>query len=122
MAVSGAIIDYTSAGGDRNITLYIQLTFSGSFPAGGDSLNLNALTNPYGLPVEGVFELPLTLGPAVYLEDIGGYYVQPKITGSTLSAFVVNVYQPGGAVHGTGAYATQVSGGNVILTMQRRRV
>jgi hypothetical protein len=122
MAVSGAIIDYTAGAGDRNFTVFIQLTFSGSFTAGGDPLNLTTLTNPNGLDVEGVFELPLSLGPSVYLEDIGGYYVQPKVSGSTLTAFLINVYQPGGAIVATAAYPTQVSGGNVILTMQKRRV
>jgi hypothetical protein len=121
MAVSGAIIDYTAGAGDRNFTIFIQLTFSGSFTAGGDPLNLTTLTNPYGLPVEGVFELPLTLGPAVYLEDISGYYVQPKISGSTLTAFLINVYAPGGSPV-SGAYSSMVTGGNVILTMQKRRV
>jgi hypothetical protein len=122
MAVSGAIIDYTGAAGERNFTVFIQLTFSGSFPTGGDTLNLATLTNPNGLDVEGVFELPLSLGPAVYLEDIGGYYVQPKVSGSTLTAFLINVYAPGGSIVATGTYPTQVSGGNVILTMQKRRV
>src|SRR6204780_3545928 len=121
MAVSGAIIDYTGGAGDRNFTVFIQLTFSGSFTSGGDPLNLTTLTNPNGLDVEGVFELPLSSAPAVYLEDIGGYYVQPKVTGSTLTAFLVNVYQPGGAIVPVGAYPTAVSGGNVILTMQKRR-
>ncbi len=122
MAVSGAIIDYTAGAGDRNFTVFIQLTFSGSFTAGGDPLNLATLTNPNGLDVEGLFELPLTFGPSVYLEDIGGYYVQPKVTGSTLTAFLINVYQPGGAIVATATYPTAVSGGNVILTMQKRRV
>ena len=122
MAVSGAIIDYTAGAGDRYFTVFIQLTFSGSFTAGGDPLNLTTLTNPNGLDVEGVFELPLSLGPAVYLEDIGGYYVQPKVTGSTLTAFLINVYQPGGTILPAGAYPAAVSGGNVILTMQKRRV
>ena len=108
--------------GQRNSTVFIQLTFSGSFPTGGDPLNLATLSNPYGLDIEGFFELPLTVGPSVYLEDIGGYYVQPKISGSTLSAFLINVYQPGGAIVATGTYPTAVSGGNVILTMQKRRV
>ena len=121
MAVSGAIIDYTAGAGDRNFTLFIQLTFSGSFTTGGDPLNLTTLTNPNGLDVEGVFELPLSLAPAVYLEDIGGYYVQPKVTGSTVNAFLINVYAPGGAVV-SGAYNPAVTGGNVILTMQKRRV
>ena len=122
MAVSGAIIDYTAGAGDRNFTVFIQLTFSGSFTSGGDPLNLTTLTNPNGLDVEGVFELPLSLGPAVYLEDIGGYYVQPKVSGSTLTAFLINVYQLGGTIVPAGAYPTAVSGGNVILTMQKRRV
>jgi hypothetical protein len=122
MAVSGAIIDYTGAGGERNFTVFIQLTFSGSYTTGGDSLNLTTLSNPNGLDVEGVFELPLSLGPAVYLEDIGGYYVQPKVSGSTLTAFLINVYAPGGAPVAAGTYPTAVSGGNVILTMQKRRV
>ena len=121
MAVSGAIIDYTAGAGDRNFTIFIQLTFSGSFTSGGDPLNLTTLTNPNGLDVEGIFELPLSLGPAVYLEDIGGYYVQPKVTGSTSTAYLINVYQPGGSIV-SGAYATAVTGGNVILTMQKRRV
>ena len=63
MAVSGAIIDYTGGAGERNFTVFIQLTFSGSFTTGGDPLNLATLSNPNGLDVEGVFELPLTLGP-----------------------------------------------------------
>jgi hypothetical protein len=121
MAVSGAIIDYTGAGGERNFTVFIQLTFSGSFTSGGDPLNLTTLTNPNGLDVDGVFELPLSLGPSVYLEDIGGYYVQPKISGSTLTAFLINVYQPGGTIV-SGAYNGAVTGGNVMLTMQKRRV
>src|SRR5580658_5991148 len=122
MAVSGAIIDYTAGAGDHNFTLFIQLTFSGSFTAGGDPLNLATLANPNGLDVEGLFELPLSLAPAVYLEDIGGYYVQPKVSGSTVNAFLINVYAPGGSVVSTGTYPTAVSGGNVILTVQKRRV
>jgi hypothetical protein len=103
MAVSGAIIDYSGAAGQRNNTVFIQLTFSGSFTTGGDPLNLATLSNPNGLDVEGFFELPLTLAPAVYLEDIGGYYVQPKLVGSTLNAFLINVYAPGGGIV-SGAY------------------
>jgi hypothetical protein len=121
MAVSGAIIDYSGAAGQRNHTVFIQLTFSGSFTTGGDPLNLATLSNPNGLDVEGFFELPLTLAPAVYLEDIGGYYVQPKIVGSTLNAFLINVYAPGGAIV-SGAYNSAVTSGTVILTMQKRRV
>jgi hypothetical protein len=121
MAVTGAIIDYTGAGGERNFTLFIQLTFSGSFTSGGDPLNLATLSNPNGLDVEGLSELPLSFGPAVYLEDIGGYYVQPKVAGSTVNAFLINVYQPSGTIV-SGAYATAVTTGNVILTMQKRRV
>jgi hypothetical protein len=121
MAVSGAIIDYTGAGGERNYTLFIQLTFSGSFQAGGDPLNLAALSNPNGLDLEGLSELPLSLAPAVYLEDIGGYYVQPKLAGSTVNAFLINVYAPAGGIV-SGAYNAAVTGGNVILTVQKRRV
>ena len=121
MAVTGAVIDYTGGAGERNFTVFIQLTFSGSFTSGGDPLNLTTLSNPYGLDVEGLFELPLTLAPAVYLEDIGGYYVQPKVSGSTVNAFLINVYAPGGAIV-SGAYNTAVTSGNVILTVQRRRV
>jgi len=122
MAVSGAITDYSGAAGQRNNTVFIQLTFSGSFTTGGDPLNLATLSNPNGLDVEGFFELPLTLAPAVYLEDIGGYYVQPKVTGSTLSAFLINVYSPGGTIVPSSAYNAAVTSGTVILTMQKRRV
>jgi hypothetical protein len=122
MAVSGAITDYSGAAGQRNNTVFIQLTFSGSFTTGGDPLNLATLSNPNGLDVEGFFELPLTLAPAVYLEDIGGYYVQPKVTGSTLNAFLINVYSPGGTIVPSSAYNAAVTSGTVILTMQKRRV
>ncbi len=121
MAVTGAIIDYSGGGGARNLTVFVQLTFSGSFVTGGDPLNLATLSNPAGLDVEGFFELPLTLAPSVYVEDIGGYYVQPKVTGSTVNAFLINVYAPAGGIV-TGAYNGAVTGGTVILTMQKRRV
>lgn len=120
MAVSGAIIDYSGGSGDRNFTVFIQLTFSGSFTTGGDPLNLTTLTNPNGLEIEGVYELPLTLAPTVFLEDLGGYYIQPKVSGSTVNAFLINVYAPGGAIV-SGAYAAAVTGGNAIIAMQRRR-
>ena len=121
MAVTGSIIDYSGAAGARNVTLFIQLTFSGSFTAGGDPLNLASLANPLGLDVEGLFELPLSVGPSVYMEDIGGYYVQPKIAGSTLNAFLINVYQPSGTIV-SGAYNGAVTSGSVILTVQKRSV
>ncbi len=121
MAVTGAIIDYTGGAGSRNVTLFIQLTFSGSFTAGGDPLNLAALSNPNGLDVEGLAELPLSLGPSVYLEDIGGYYVQPKLSGSTVNSFLINVYAPGGTIV-SGAYNSAVTSGTVILAVQKRRV
>ena len=121
MAVTGAIIDYSGGAGERNFTVFIQVTFSGSYPAGGDPLNLTMLSNPNGLDVEGISELPLSLAPAVYLEDMGGYYVQPHVSGSTLNAFLLDVYAPGGAIE-AGAYPAAVTSGNVILTMQRRRV
>ena len=121
MAVTGAIIDYSGGAGARNFTVFIQLTFSGSFVTGGDPLNLTSLSNPYGLDVEGLFELPLTLAPSVYLEDIGGYYVQPKVVGSTVNAFLLNVYAPGGAIV-SGAYNAAVTGGTVVLSVQKRRV
>jgi hypothetical protein len=122
MAVSGAIVDYTCAAGDRNSTVFVQLTFSGSAPAGGDPLNLATLSNPNGLDVEGFFELPLSLGPSVYFQDLGGYYIQPKVSGSTISAFLLTMYAPGVVGAFTGNYPNVVTGGNVILSMQKRRV
>ena len=43
------------------------------------------------------------------------------LTGSTLNAFLINVYSPGGTIV-SGAYNSAVTSGNVILTMQKRRV
>ena len=63
MAVSGAIIDYTAGAGDRNFTVFIQLTFSGSFTTGENPLNLTTLSNPNGLDVEGVLSFPSRWGP-----------------------------------------------------------
>jgi hypothetical protein len=120
MAVSGAIIDYTGGAGDRNFTLFIKLTFSGSFPTGGDPLNLTSLTNPNGLEIGGLAGLPLSLSPSVYVEDIAGYYIQPKISGSTANAFLLNVYTPGGALV-SGTYPSQITSGTVIFTIQKHR-
>ena len=121
MAVSGAIIDYTGGAGERNFTVFIQLTFSGSFTTGGDPLNLTTLTNPNGLDVEGVFELPLVAGAGGLSGRYRRILCAAEVTGSTLNAFLINVYPPGGAIV-SGAYNAAVTGGNVILTMQKRRV
>lgn len=125
MAVSAAIIDYDGGAGDRNFTVYIQLTFSGSYTAGGEVLNLSTLTNPNGLDVEGVFELPLTLLPGVFVESIGGYYVQPVLAGASLTSVLVQVFSTAGT-QVSGAYSGLsggvISSGTVILAIKKRRV
>ena len=52
---------------------------------------------------------------------IASQYGKWKVTGSTVNAFLINVYAPGGAVV-SGAYNSAVTSGNVILTIQKRRV
>jgi len=126
MPLQGSIIDYTGGAGDRNFTVFILLAFTGSYVPGGDTLNLTGsgtlpLLNPNGLEVEGFFEEPLTLGPAVYIESLGGYYIQPK-PGANLAAQLVQLYIPGGTEETAIAYPGAVTGGTAVLTIQRRRV
>ena len=88
MAVSGAIIDYTGAAGERNFTVFIQLTFSGSFTTGGDPLNLATLTNPNGLDVEGEVAVAVEMGQCFWYLDAAKARLElgwsPREPGATL--------------------------------------
>lgn len=131
MAIAGAIVDYTGAAGDRNFSVFIQLTFSGSYTTGGDTLNLMTLTNPNGLDIEGFFEFPLTIAPAPYLENLNGAYTQPVIsvkngnaaaTQGPLTAQLIQCFSANGNEVSAGAYAAPFTIGTVIYTMSKRRV
>lgn len=139
MAVQGSIIDY-SGGVERDFTVYFKLAFTGSYIVAGDPLNCSGagtlpLLNPNGLDIEGFFELPLTLGPSVYLQNLLGYTLQPSIsvntagafTGLTLANIPIMVYAPTtGLELGAVTYASLLGGnfllGTAILSMTRRRV
>ena len=88
MAVTGAIIDYSGGAGARNLTLFLQLNLQRQLHGGWRSAEPGDIEQSQWAGYRGTFELPLSLAPSVYLEDIGGYYVRPKVTGSTLNAFL----------------------------------
>lgn len=121
MALAVSLLDYTP--GVRNTTLYLGLTFSGSYTQGGDALNLACLANPNGLEGEGLFEVPLNAGPGVFYENIDGYYVQPVVAGVASPAnYKLQVFAPGGSEFAAGAYPSALTGGTVVLVATKRSV
>lgn len=121
MAIAVSVLDYTP--GLRNKTLYLGLTFSGSYTEGGDALNLASLANPNGLEGEGLFEVPLNGGPGVFFENLDGYYVQPVVEGVTSPAnYKLQAFAPGGSEVPAGAYPTALTSGTVVLVATQRSV
>lgn len=121
MAIAVSLLDYTP--GLRNTTLYLGLTFSGSYTPGGDALNLTAIANPNGLEVEGLVVPPLNGGPGVFFENLDGYYVQPVVGGVTSVAnYKLQVFAPGGSELTAEAYPSQITGGSVVLVATRGSV
>ena len=121
MAIAVSLLDYIP--GLRNTTLYLGLTFSGSYTVGGDALNLETAANPNGLEGEGLSELPLNGGPGVFLESIDGYYVQPVVAGvGSPASYKLQVFAPGGSELTATAYPAAITGGAVVLTATKRSV
>lgn len=121
MAIAVSLVDYTP--GLRNTTLYLGLTFSGSYTVGGDALNLESIANPNGLEGEGLFETPLNGGPGVFFENIDGYYVQPVVAGvSSPANYKLQVFTPSGSELTAGAYPAALTGGAVVLAATKRSV
>ena len=119
MAIAVSLLDYTP--GLRNTTLYLGLTFSGSYTAGGDMLNLASASNPNGLEGEGMAEAPLNGGPGVYFENLDGHYVQPVVAGVTSAAsYKLQVFAPGGSELTAGAYPAALTGGRAVLVATKR--
>ncbi len=119
MAIAVSLLDYTP--GLRNTTLYLGLTFSGSYTVGGDTLNLASPANPNGLEGEGLAEIPLSGGPGVFLESIDGYYVQPVVAGiSSPAHYKLQVFAPGGGELTAAAYPAALTGGSVVLVATKR--
>ena len=119
MAIAVSLLDYTP--GLRNTTLYLGLTFSGSYTVGGDTLNLASAANPNGLEGEGIVEGPLNGGPGVFLENLDGYYVQPVVVGINSAAnYKLQVFAPGGSELPATAYPAALTGGRVVLVATKR--
>ncbi len=119
MAIAVSLLDYTP--GLRNTTLYLGLTFSGSYTVGGDALNLASVANPNGLEGEGAFRVPLNGGPGVFFENLDGYYVQPVVEGVTSPAnYKLQVFAPGGSELTAEAYPSAITSGSVVLVATQR--
>ena len=121
MAIAVSLVDYTP--GLRNTTLYLGLSFTGSYTVGGDALNLQSIANPNGLEGEGLFEIPLNGGPGVFFENIDGYYVQPVVAVvSSPASYKLQVFAPGGSELTAEAYPAALTGGTVVLAATKRSV
>ena len=97
--------------------MYCTVAFSGSYVAGGDTLNLTPSTilDPGVRGVLGPNTVP-RVAPGVLSENLGGYYAQ-VVPGATLSTFKLKVYSPGGAELAAGAYPAAITGGNLSLVI-----
>lgn len=119
MAIAVSLLDYTP--GLRNTTLYLGLTFSGSYTVGGDTLNLASVANPNGLEGEALAQIPLNAGPGVFFESLDGYYVQPVVAGVTSPAnYKLQVFAPGGNELTAQPYPSAITGGSAVLVASKR--
>lgn len=119
MAIAVSLLDYTP--GVRNTTLYLGLTFSGSYTVGGDTLNLASVANPNGLEGEAFAQIPLNGGPGVFFESLDGYYVQPVVAGVTSPAnYKLQVFAPGGNELTALPYPSAITSGSAVLVATKR--
>jgi hypothetical protein len=91
--------------------LIVQVTPSGNYVAGGDTLNLTKITDPDGVGILGFNQLPLCV--QIVGENAGGYRGE-WVTGTTRANGKVKFYTPAtGATDevAAGAYPAGITGG-----------
>jgi len=97
-------------------SLFIDPKPSGNYVTGGDTLNLGAIANPKGLDVTGPTNSVTNLLVGVFSDNSSGYYAQ-VIPGTTLANYKVQWYAPGGTQVSAGAYPSQITSGQTILSV-----
>jgi hypothetical protein len=92
--------------------VYGTLAFSGSYPTGGDTLNLAGLSGPGGAIVD-VASLPHSI--AVWGAASFGYGVPAPISTYTLSTIKLKITTASGTELAAGAYPAGVTGDQVFF-------
>jgi hypothetical protein len=119
MSLAIALQKYTPEGVPN--TAVIEGTPSGSYTAGGDTLNLtpNTWTDPNGKGLIGYPQNPPGECPKVtgYVGFTGAYEGAYAIVipGTTLATYKLQQFLPGGTEFSTGAYNAAVTGGYWII-------
>ena len=110
----------------------VQLTFSGSYPAGGDTLDLTTITDKLGSSqiVNALADSNASLNTA--FGQVGGYYVvrgDPSVTPgqaspvpTALNAWKLKLFNAGGTELNAGAYPASVTGDSVVLLLTARKL
>ncbi len=97
-----------------------KLAFSGSYTAGGDTLDLSTISGlipSSGLPL---FAFVEGNGTGTQQSAAGGYYV--VVPGTTLATYRVKIFSAGGVELVAGAYPAAVTGDAVFLNLQWRKL
>jgi len=118
MALTLSVIE-VQAGGNQ-ISAWVSVTPSGTYVAGGDSLDFTKINNPGFLP-HPFPSRQFTVPPGIYLEEMNGPYTG-IIDGTTLSTYKMKFYTgggtefTGGVAYGTGANTITLTNFNVAGT------
>lgn len=99
--------------------VFLAATVSDNYVTGGDTLNLtpSSWTDPTGKGVVGPDPGgPVLVPPSPFEENLGGYYCA-AVPGTSLAAYKLKFYAPGGAELAAGAYPAAITGGNLVLEL-----
>jgi len=119
MALSLTLLKYSpNVNPDR---ILLKVGFSGSYVAGGDTLNINPASylDPNGVGVLGYPTTPPLVVPGVFHENLTdstgpGAYVQ-VIPGATLGTYKLQAFNHGGAELSAAAYPAGFASGVAII-------
>lgn len=127
MSIAAAVQGYSPAVNPDRV--FLKLTFSGNYVAGGDTLNLtpSTWTDPKGIGVLPYPENPPSILPSVYSTDYtsaaggaggdAGSYCA-VVPGTTLANYKLQQFEAGGSELAAGAYPVGITGGYVFLEVR----
>ena len=111
MALTLSVLEVQSGG--SQVAVWVNVTPSGSYVAGGDTLDFTAILNPGFLP-HPFPSRPFIVPPGIYLEEMAGAYTG-IIDSTSLKTYKMKFYTGGGTEFNAAAYAAQ--GGGVGVTL-----
>lgn len=109
----------SQVGNDNNFfTTWHTLTFSGSYAAGGDTMDFTTVAMPSTIVVSAEID-PQGSGSAT-INATNGNYIYLK--GTTLKNNKLKIYVGAGTEYPTGAYSTDVTGDTVVVKLTWRKL